>query len=616
MIYKRFAVLLLAFCLLTQTAAAVTAETEPTEKKHIKWVDFTVPASVMKQALAWDVKKHKESGHTAHSLPQSDPDAVCGSLPPSWIEVIAYLGTKCGGDFKKHKAQTLEKLCKKLEDGETMDSLTKGMKLYGYYLEAYTAALGGLAGHYAVEVDKDGGKAWEEKYGLRAFHPLARGFDYQHYDDFGSGRNYGYKRKHLGHDLMALTGTPVVAVESGTVEELGWNRYGGWRIGIRSFDGKRYYYYAHLRQNRPYAEGLEKSDTVQAGDVIGYVGRTGYSSRENTNGITQSHLHWGIQLIFDESQKDGVNQIWIDPYEITKLLASHRSEVTRNPETKEYTRTVPYRELNDRENGQSAVSLMRPDPDSLSPQPLPVIMYHSIQKNQAKCGKYTISPGELEQDLKWLRENGYNTVTVGELINFAERGKPLKDKPVLLTFDDGYYDNVHYAGPLLQEYGFNAVLFVVGEFIDKSEGEGCQNPNYSYANRETLKKLAGEGVWEIESHSYTLHHNKNGREGVKRVRGESDEKYYALLREDFTKIGELIQSVTGQFPRAFAYPLGAMSKEAEEVLREMGYKITLSCILGVGEVKAGDPGSLFKMKRVLRPSGKPVSTLLKNGVNG
>lgn len=54
------------------------------------------------------------------------------------------------------------------------------------------------------------------------------------------------------------------------VEALGWNQYGGWRVGIRSFDGKRYYYYAHLRQNYPYAEGLEEGSVVTAGDVIGY----------------------------------------------------------------------------------------------------------------------------------------------------------------------------------------------------------------------------------------------------------------------------------------------------------------------------------------------------------
>jgi peptidoglycan/xylan/chitin deacetylase (PgdA/CDA1 family) len=182
---------------------------------------------------------------------------------------------------------------------------------------------------------------------------------------------------------------------------------------------------------------------------------------------------------------------------------------------------------------------------------------------------------------------------------------------VFLTFDDGHYNNLHYADPLLKKYGFTAAVFVVGEFIDLSEKEGCQNPNYSYSSRQTLEQMAGEGVWEIESHSYNLHHNKKGREGVKRKQGEGDETYYNLLREDFAKIGKLIEGVSGRHPRAFAYPLGAMSNEAEAVLREMGYKITLSCSLGVAEIRAGDPETLYKMKRVLRPSGKPLSVFLK-----
>lgn len=65
--------------------------------------------------------------------------------------------------------------------------------------------------------------------------------------------------------LYIPIGTPIIAVESGYVEAIGWNQYGGWRIGIRSFDGKRYYYYAHLRQNYPYREQLKEGDVVTAG---------------------------------------------------------------------------------------------------------------------------------------------------------------------------------------------------------------------------------------------------------------------------------------------------------------------------------------------------------------
>lgn len=121
---------------------------------------------------------------------------------------------------------------------------------------------------------------------------------------------------------------------------MGWNQYGGWRIGIRSFDKKRYYYYAHLRQNYPYADWLEEGSVVTAGDVIGYMGHTGYSTKENVNNIEVTHLHWGLQLIFDESQKEGNNEIWVDLYPLTRFLAKHTQPAVKVEGTKEWVRTT------------------------------------------------------------------------------------------------------------------------------------------------------------------------------------------------------------------------------------------------------------------------------------
>ena len=221
----------------------------------------------------------------------------------------------------------------------------ENMKYYAYYLEAYTAVLGGMVGTYEIqEPAENGSLSWVAKYGLKAFSPIAKHFPYQDYDDFGVSRSYGFKRQHLGHDMMGQVGTPVIAVESGYVEAIGWNQYGGWRLGIRSFDKKRYYYYAHLRKNYPYHKALKEGSIVQAGDVIGYLGRTGYSRTENTNNIDEPHLHFGLQLIFDESQKDGNNEIWIDCYELVKFLALNRSETVKDQETKEYDRVYEMRE--------------------------------------------------------------------------------------------------------------------------------------------------------------------------------------------------------------------------------------------------------------------------------
>lgn len=300
----------------------VTAQPSGAKRDFIRYAEFNVPYEALEIAM------------------QADIDSYDSEIHINWIEPLAYLGAKYGGNFSDYyKKKDLTNLLEKLQSGEDIKDLTKDMQYYPYYYQVYSAVLAGFLGEYEITVQSSENPSktvTETKYGLQVYSPIAKTFPFQHYDDFGASRSYGYQRTHLGHDLMAATGTPVIAVESGTVEVMGWNQYGGWRIGIRSFDKKRYYYYAHLRQNRPYQVDLTEGKVVNAGDVIGYVGRTGYSTTENVNNINTSHLHFGLELIFDESQKESDNEIWIDLYAITKLLQKHQSETLRVPETKEF----------------------------------------------------------------------------------------------------------------------------------------------------------------------------------------------------------------------------------------------------------------------------------------
>ncbi|WP_455903279.1 M23 family metallopeptidase [Clostridium sp.] len=367
-----------------------------TSEHFIRWVDFDVTADAMTQAFRYDVDTCQQELHL------------------NWVDLLAYLGARYGGDFSHYQASDMTKAADQLQNGVTVEELTKNMTSFAYYREAYGAVLNGMVGLYEIEIPKSEApafaladaqiqegdpaapdssaqtqtqvpnnpveptsattdssqqaqqqnsapspsvpaptlsdpdavpltpsgeeKVWVTKYGLKAFLPLAKNFPYSHYDDFGVSRSYGYRRRHLGHDMMGQTGTPVIAVESGRVEALGWNQYGGWRIGIRSFDGKRYYYYAHLRKDYPYQSNLKEGSLVTAGDVIGYLGHTGYSTTENTNNIVEPHLHFGLQLIFDESQKEGNNEIWIDCYELIRFLSMNRSETVKKEGTKEWTR--------------------------------------------------------------------------------------------------------------------------------------------------------------------------------------------------------------------------------------------------------------------------------------
>ncbi len=312
---RRFILLCLLFLLVLPVSA------EP-----IKWVDFNMHYESMKYAMEEDIRSFEQEKHL------------------DWIDILALAACRTGG---KCDLQSVRKAAGDLKGDRSPQELLGDLsKYFSYYHEAYSAVLGGFLGSYAIE--KEG--QWVPQYGLKAFSPIAEGYYYTHCDDFGAGRSFGFKRKHLGNDLMGSAGTPIVAVEGGVVEALGWNRYGGWRVGIRSHDRKRYYYYAHLQKDAPFAPGLEVGKIVNAGDLIGFMGRTGYSDTENTNNIEVNHLHFGMQLVFDESQKECNSEIWIDVYQINRLLSAHRSSIRKTEQG--WQRVYPYQDLDTMEMQQ------------------------------------------------------------------------------------------------------------------------------------------------------------------------------------------------------------------------------------------------------------------------
>ena len=295
----------------------------PVRAESIRWVDFGVPYESLRYAMNVDIETFDQEKHI------------------SWIDLLALAACRTGG---KCGLASVKKAERELKGDQSPEQLLGELyRYYAYYHDSFSAVLGGLLGSYAIEVDG----LWKPTYGLKAFSPVAEGYHYSHCSDFGNSRSFGFARKHLGNDLMGSAGTPIVAVEGGVVEAMGWNRYGGWRIGIRSFDSKRYYYYAHLMKDHPFAEGLQQGDLVQAGDLIGFMGRTGYSDKENTNNIETVHLHFGIQLVFAESQKECNSEIWIDAYHIVRLLESHRSSIRKTEDG--WVRVYPFVDL-DKEN--------------------------------------------------------------------------------------------------------------------------------------------------------------------------------------------------------------------------------------------------------------------------
>ena len=159
------------------------------KKDYIKWVNFTPTYSALNDTSKLDIESH------------NNPDSM---VQYNWIELLSYLACKYGGDFKKYNNKDLLELTQKLESGISMEELTKDSKYYSYYFEAYDAVLHEFIGEYEVTTSSDDSSdiSTTTKYGIKVFSPIAKNYSFSHYDDFGNSRSYGYKRVHLGNDLM------------------------------------------------------------------------------------------------------------------------------------------------------------------------------------------------------------------------------------------------------------------------------------------------------------------------------------------------------------------------------------------------------------------------------
>ena len=242
--------------------------------------------------------------------------------------------------------------------------------------------------------------------------------------------------------------------------------------------------------------------------------------------------------------------------------------------------------------------------------PVPIIMYHSLLPNGNST--YVIDPALFEQDLQYLRDNGYTTVTVADLIAYVDKGVALPDKPVMLTFDDGYYNNYLYAHPLLKQYGMRAVISPIGsvsEFYSDNPAEQ-DKPRYSHVTWEQLAEMVQSGVWEIQHHSYNLHHTDQGRKGVAQKRDEDGKDYRRALMDDLHKATTLLKERVGITPTAFVYPFGAYTTGTDPVLREYGFRVTITCEERTSRISR-DPDCLWRLGRYLRPSGVDSQTYFK-----
>ena len=257
--------------------------------------------------------------------------------------------------------------------------------------------------------------------------------------------------------------------------------------------------------------------------------------------------------------------------------------------------------------GWGAVSFLRQPSESVPAEPasqedssvltVPIIMYHGIREEEQN--RYLVSKERFEEDLQYLRQQGYTTILLSELVEYAKDPSKAPEKPIMLTFDDGYWDNYLNAYPLLRKYGCKAVMSPIAKEAQEAESESQRNIRWSQCRWEELSDMCRSGLVELENHSYDLHSIQGGVQGAARIPGETEEAYRSRLTDDLKKANQLFQMHTGRTPQAFVYPYGAVSEGSRELLKELGFEAAMDCEEKINVIHSSE--DLFSLHRFLRP---------------
>lgn len=244
---------------------------------------------------------------------------------------------------------------------------------------------------------------------------------------------------------------------------------------------------------------------------------------------------------------------------------------------------------------------------------IPIIMYHQISENNSIWGDYVIPLSVLEEDFQYMKNHNITPISFEQMKLYVEKGERLPQNPIIITFDDGERSFITKVLPLLEEYNFPANMNVVGSLIQLYTQNGDTDDRYAYLNENDIKELAKNELVTLGCHSYNLH-SLSGRRGMGKIYGESEEKYKKLIYNDIKKFKKDFERITGEKTDIFAYPYGIKNETLVTIVREKGFKITLTCREEINRISVGD--SLEELGRFNRPYGKSSKSFFEKIYKG
>lgn len=279
-------------------------------KQYKKLASSVVPLKVMEKALKEDINSQKQEGEV------------------EFITFISLLAAKYGGEWSEYCEKDADELVLKLKEGEKKE-LKSLYNNYEYYELFYETLFKEFIGNFKItkkQEEKELEKP-EEKYGLKAYSPIAYNYEASFCDDFDNEINFAKQKGHYGNDIAVKKGTPFVAVESGVVSKC-LNEDGCCHLELKSFDGKRTYIYSNCNSKKPFAEGIKEGNVVSGGQLLGFAGDSNCCHKGGAKVLRCPYLHFGIKLKIKKAAEKA-REVYVDVFNILKFLEHHKSALQK-----------------------------------------------------------------------------------------------------------------------------------------------------------------------------------------------------------------------------------------------------------------------------------------------
>jgi peptidoglycan/xylan/chitin deacetylase (PgdA/CDA1 family) len=242
-----------------------------------------------------------------------------------------------------------------------------------------------------------------------------------------------------------------------------------------------------------------------------------------------------------------------------------------------------------------------------SSEKIPVLIFHALSQVPAELNDITMSPEKFKSDMVALEDEGYTPIFFKDYTDAMLGNAKLPDKPIFITFDDGYESNYKYAYPILKELNMKATISIIGWSVGRSVNKDNTTPIFPHFTIQEAKEMYESGLIEIQCHSFDLHDETTERKGVDMFPGETESDYRKRFKDDTVKIKRLIESSVGNQVDVYSYPYGRYNPISESVLKELGFKYSLTVLNGISDLSNGS----YLLNRINVPQRMSSEELIK-----